>query len=109
MNLKWKEVEEDELFNSKIWSLIDDNNKELIWIYYNDDAKRWVVCFTSNTPIKEAKHYRLNKEDIEDVKFRAILELQYEFDKKAREYFEYCDCISEMFIEYIQGLNNADK
>ena len=108
MNLKWKKIE-DELFNGEVWSLFDDNNNELVWLYYDENSDRWVVCFTANTPIKEIRHYRLDKNNEEDVKFRAILELQYEFDKKAKEYFKYCDCISEMSIEYIQGLNNADK
>lgn len=107
MKLKWEKMKEDELFGDNAYSLRDENNIELVWIYY--DADRWVVCFTDCTPIKEVKHYKINENDLEDVKFRAILELQYELEKKAKEYFEYCDCISEMVIEYLQGLNNADK
>ena len=106
MKLEWEEIE-DEAFNGTIYSLKNDNNKELIWLYY--DTNRWVICFTDYTPIKEIRHYRLNEDDLKDAKFRAILELQYEFDKKAREYFEYCDCISEMAIEHLQDLNDADK
>ena len=60
-----------------------------------ENIKKWVV--TLNIPKKETVYYNINNEkDIKDVKFRAILELQYKLEEKAKEYLNYCDLISNM-------------
>ena len=107
MKLNW--IESTDTFRDiPTYSLFDENNFELIWFYYEENIKKWVV--TLNIPTKETVYYNIeNEKDIKDVKFRAILELQYRLDNKAREYFEYCDSIGKMVLKHIREISNANK
>ena len=107
MKLNWKES--IDTFNDvPVYSLINENDFELIWFYYEENISKWVV--TLNIPKRETVYYNINnKKDIKDVKFRAILELQYKLEEKAKEYLNYCNLINDMTLEYIKGLNNANK
>ena len=105
MKLNW--VESTDIFSDvPVYSLVNENDFELIWFYYEENIKKWVVNL--NIPNKEAVYYN-NEKDVKDVKFRAILELQYKLDEKAREYLTYCDSIGEMVLDHIKGLNDANK
>lgn len=107
MKLNW--IESTYIFHdTPAYSLVDENDFELIWFYCEENIKKWVV--TLNIPKKETVYYNINNEkDIKDVKFRAILELQYKLEEKAKEYLNYCDLINNMVLEHIKGLNNANK
>lgn len=107
MKLNW--IESIYIFHdTPVYSLVDENNFELIWFYCEENIKKWVV--TLNVPKKETVYYNIeNAKDIKDVKFRTILELQYKLEEKAKEYLNYCDLISNMVLEHIKGLNDANK
>jgi hypothetical protein len=107
MKLNW--IESTYIFHdTPVYSLVDENNFELIWFYCEENIKKWVV--TLNVPKKETVYYNIeNAKDIKDVKFRAILELQYKLEEIAKKYFNYCDLIGEMVIEHLKGLNDANK
>ena len=107
MKLNW--IESTDTFSDiPVYSLVDENDFELIWFYYEENIKKWVV--TLNVPKKETVYYNIeNKKDIKDVKFRAILELQYKLEEISKEYFNYCDSISKMVIKHLKELNDANK
>lgn len=107
MKLNW--IKSTDTFSDvPIYSLVNENDFELIWFYYEENISKWVV--TLNIPKKATVYYNINNEkDVKDVKFRAILELQYKLEEKTKEYLNYCDLISDMVLEHIKGLNDANK
>lgn len=107
MKLNW--IKSTDTFSDvPVYSLVDENDFELIWFYYEENISKWVV--TLNIPKKATVYYNINNEkDVKDVKFRAILELQYKLEEKTKEYLNYCDLISDMVLEHIKGLNDANK
>ena len=103
MILKW--IEDNNCFSDAIvYSLKDDENKELVWLYFDADLNKWVAHFTIQSDNKDiTKSYReYNQNDLEQIKFRVILELQSYFNYIINQYCNYSNFISDMVTEYLE-------
>lgn len=111
MILKW--IEDDKCFaDAIVYSLKDENNKELAWLYFDADLNKWIAHFTIESNNKDiTKSFREYKQDdIEGIKFRVILELQSYFNCIINLYCNYSNNISDMITEYLKKeVYNEDK
>ena len=103
MILKW--IEDNNCFSDEIvYSLKDDENKELVWLYFDADLNKWIAYFTIQSDNKDiTKSYReYNRNDLEQIKFRVMLELQSYFNHIINQYCNYSNFISDMVTEYLE-------
>ena len=65
MKLNW--IESTDIFHdAPVYSLVDENDFELIWFYCEENIKKWVV--TLNVPKKETVYYNIeNAKDIKEI------------------------------------------
>ena len=112
-NTKLRWVEDDDCFvDSIVYSLKDvtdkDNIIELAWFFFDTNLNKWVVHFILKNDI--TKYYReYNKDDVEQVKFRVMLDLQSEFNKIGNMAFSYSDCIADMVTKYLEKELNKNE
>lgn len=112
MTLTW--IKDDKCFaDAIVYSLKDNRNIELAWLYFDNDLNKWIAHFTiesdSNDITKSFREYK--QDDIEGIKFRVILELQSYFNYIINLYCSYSNNISDMVAEYLEKEvhNNEDK
>ena len=107
MNLKWIEVQ-DEVFDI-YYSLMDNYDTEIAYMYFYENC--WSLIPT--LPILQdglgKKFYRDYKEDeILEVQFHAVLDIQAELCKIGYLCFDYSNAISDYVTKYLEALNNED-
>lgn len=105
MKLKWIEINDNYLGN--YFSLRDSYDKEIAYIWYFD--KHWSLTPTLYKDLLPKKIYFDYKEtDVEEVEFRAILDIMSALNKIGNECFEYSNAISDYVKEYLEKFNKEN-
>ena len=105
MKLKWIEINDSYL--GKHYSLRDDNDKELAYMWYFD--KHWSLSPMLYKDLVPKKIYFNYKEtDVEEVEFRASLDIMSALNKIGNECFDYCNAISDYVEIYLKKINKED-
>lgn len=110
MIIKWRkdETEEEPFYN--LYACTDTDYEMLIgYIGWDGFTNRWILSY--NIPPLHNKfiayeYYKIN--EIDDVLFRALLDIQSELSKINNMCIEYCDAISDYAIDYVQGVNHNE-
>ena len=110
MIIKWRknEVEEEPLYNLYVCT-DSDYEMQIGWLGWGSLQKCWFMHY--NIPrikdkCKKYEQYTIN--EINDVLFRAILDIQADLSFINNMCIEYCDAISDYVIDYVQGIDHNE-
>ena len=108
--IKWRkdETEEEPFYNLYVYT---DNDYEMHigCIRWDNFTNRWILSY--NIPPLHNKfiayeYYKIN--EIDEVLFRALLDIQSELSKINNMCTAYCNAISDYAIDYVQGIDHNE-
>lgn len=111
--LKWKQdvdvANEEPLY--RLYVYMDNNYKQLIgYLGWCNTIKGWIFSYQI-PPIQhkciEYTNYNIN--EINDVLFKAILDIQMDLSKIDNICKSYCNAISDYIIDYTMGVNQDEN
>lgn len=109
MIIKWHkdETEEQPLYELYIYE--NDYKMQIGYIGWDSFSKRWILNYNIQ-PIKNKckayENYTIN--EINDVLFRALLDIQSDLSRINNICVECCNAISDYAIDYIQGIDHNE-
>lgn len=103
MNLKWIEVQ-DEVFDT-YYSLRDNYDSELAYMYFYENCWSLIPTLSILKDTLGKKFYRdYKKDDISEVQFHAVLDIQGELCGIGYLCFDYSNAISDYVAKYLEVL-----
>lgn len=107
MNLKW--IEKDDKVLNKYYSLRDDEDKELAYIYFHDDCWSFTPTCHILQEILGKKFYRIYTEkEVKDAQFHAMLDIQSKLNMFVNICANYSNAISDYVTKYLEEFNNEN-
>lgn len=107
MTLKWIKKNDEAL--KKYYSLRDDKNNELAYMYFHDGCWSFVPTCHILQEILGKKFYRIYTEkEIKDAQFHAMLDIQSKLNILANICVNYSNAISDYVTKYLEEFNNED-
>lgn len=103
MKMNWVKIEDE--FLCDIYYSLKYEDLELADLWYDYYSEKWFLnprIFQGYIEKKSYKEY--NIEQVEDVQFRAILDLQAGFNKVGYECFKYSNAITDYVEKYLHEL-----
>ena len=108
MIIKWKkdELEEEPLYD--LYIFVGDNNYKMHIgkLGWGSSEQCWFMWY-SIPPLKD-KYKNYNQHEINDVLFRAVLDIQSDLSQITNMCIEYCNAISDYVIDYVQGIDHNE-
>ena len=108
MKMKWIKIEDEYLCD--IYYSLECDGVEIADLWYDYYSSKWFLnprIFQGCIEKRSYKEYTI--EEIEDVQFRAILDLQASFNKIGYECFEYSNAITDYVEIYLQKIMEEEK
>jgi hypothetical protein len=111
MTIKWVKDKTEEEPVYKLYVYTTNNLKQLIgYLGWSDFMNSWIFSYQI-PPIehkcKKYTNYTIN--EIEDVFFRAILDIQADLSRINNMCVNYCNAISDYIIDYITGVEQNEN
>ena len=110
MIIKWRkdETEEEPFYNLYVYT---DNDYEMHigWIGWGSLEKCWYMHYSIpriKDKCKKYEQYAIN--EINDVLFRAVLDIQADLAFINNTCVDYCNAISDYIIDYVQGIDHNE-
>lgn len=108
--IKWKQDKEkiDPVYY--LYICTENNIEELIgWVGWDDINKYWIANYEIPSLKSISKKYEsYNINEVNDVLFRMILDVQNSLVKINNMCVNYCNAISDYIIDYIQGIDHNE-
>ena len=106
IKLKWIEVHDNYL--GDYYSLRDNNDEEIAYIWYFD--KHWSLTPVLYYDLLPKKiYFDYNETDVKEVEFRAVLDIMSALNKIGNKCFDYSNAISEYVEEYLKEINKENN
>ena len=99
----WKRIEDEYLADIYYSLQVDDT--EIAYLWYDYFSKKWFLSpsvFKEFVNKKSYRDYGVSEKDISEVQFKALLDLQEDFNKIMYECNSYGDAISELVTRHLQ-------
>ena len=108
--IKWNKIDKDDFDLGYELDIYNDNKPiEIGFIWWCEEKECWFLHF--DDPIIKGfvrQYNQYNKTEINDVLFRAVLDIQNELSKINNTCVDYCNAISDYAIDYVQGINHNE-
>ena len=108
--IRWNKMDE-EGFDLGYELDIYKNNEpvEVGFIWWCEGKECWFLHFNDPNFKGFARQYKqYDKTEINDVLFRAVLDIQSELTRINNICIDYCNAISDYSIDYIQGIDHNE-
>lgn len=111
MIIKWHRDKTEELPLYELYAYIGDKHKTTIgYLGWNSFTQCWILNYyipcIQETKSKKYDNYTI--EEINDVLFRAILDIQKDLSFINNMCVDYCNAISDYIIDYVQGIDHNE-
>ena len=109
--IKWRKDETRNYPSYFLYAYIDsDYAIQIGWVAWSSTEHHWY--FRYNIPRIKDKHkiyeqYTIN--EINDVLFRAVLDIQSDLSFINNMCVDYCNAISDYVIDYVQGIDHNEN
>lgn len=113
MKLKWKKIEDEylcDVFYTLEYQNSKDETEDIVDLWFDYYSKKWCFSakiFNNMIPKKYYKEYALK--DVEEVQFRAVLDLQAELNKIMYDSYDISNEISNYVALYLESTLNKDS
>ena len=111
MKIIWKKIEDEYLADIYYSLRMEDN--EIAYLWYDYFSKKWFLSPTIYKDVISKKAYRdygVTEEDIKELQFKAMLDLQVDLNKIVVECSNYSESISNLVSMYLkEEVCDADK
>lgn len=108
--IKWRKDEIEELPLYELYAYTNNNYKTIIgYLGWNDFSKCWILNYhipRIQEKIKKYNNYNIN--EVNDVLFRAVLDIQSDLSFINNMCVDYCNAISDYAIDYVQGIDHNE-
>lgn len=108
--IKWeKDDEEYEYYD--LFTYTSKNEKvRIAYLYWSDVYKHWVLVTTIPKIKPKTRWYdNYNVNQLNEVFFRAVLDIQSDLNEIFYMCNDYNDAIHDYIIDYIQGINHNEN
>lgn len=109
--IKWRkdETEEEPFYN--LYVCTDNNNEiQIGWLGWGNLEKSWYMHYSiPRIKDKYKKYKQYTKEEVNDVLFRVILDMQADLSYINNMCVNYCNAISDYVIDYVQGIDHNEN
>ena len=114
--IKWRKADrmgENEKIEIPFYKLYAYTDKgygmEIGYIKWDEQSECWIVNY--NIPpfknrFRTYENYKIN--DINEVFYRALLDIQFDLARINNMCVDYCNAISDYIIDYIQGIDHNE-
>ena len=112
MIIKWRK---DETEDSPVYQLYayteSDYKMQIGWIFWDESDQSWYMNYNIPRCVqnKYRKYNQYTIEEINDVLFRAVLDIQSDLSFINNMCVDYCNAISDYVIDYVQGIDHNEN
>ena len=110
MIIKWckDETEEEPFYNLYIYT-DNDYKMHIGWIGWGNLEKCWYMHYSiPRIKDKSKKYEQYTINEINDVLFKAVLDIQADLAFINNMCVDYCNAISDYIIDYVQGIDHNE-
>ena len=109
--IKWRKDEtEDYPFYGLYVCTNTDCEMQIGWIGWEDLQQCWFLHYSIPRIKDEYKKYeQYTIDEINDVLFRAVLDIQSDLSFINNMCVDYCNAISDYVIDYVQGIDHNEN
>ena len=108
--IKWEKDDYDEELLYDLYAYTETNKKiHIAMLYWNNINKYWVMEHEFPQLKPKTRQYNYNINDLNDVLFKAILDIQSDLKEIFYMCNDYNEAVSDYIIDYIQGVNQNEN
>lgn len=107
MKIEWEKDEEELLYELYFYNDNNEDKYQIAYIYWNEFQKAWYLHYREfyvSTPKGVHKYDMYDKDEINEVLLRAILDIQQDIAEIFYLYSNYLDVFSVYITDYIRNL-----
>ena len=108
--IKWQKDETEEFPFYNLYAYIDNYKFLIGYIGWDSFRKHWHLGYHI-PPIQKKcisyKYYDIT--EVNDVLFKAVLDIQSELSRINNMCVDYCNALSDYIIDYIQGIEHNEN
>ena len=109
MIIKWHKDETESFPFYYLYSYVDNYEFLIGYIGWDSFRKCWLLGYHIPPIQKKCVSYKnYDITEINDVLFRAVLDIQSELSRINNMCINYCNAISDYAIDYVQGIDHNE-
>ena len=108
--IKWRKDEMEDLPLYELYACMGNNHKMTIgYLGWNGFTNCWILSYHIPRIQEKSKKYdNYTIDEINDVLFRAVLDIQSDLSFINNMCVDYCNAISDYIIDYVQGIDHNE-
>ena len=109
--IKWREHKIDDEPFYILYTYTDTNYEmQIAWLSWDNIDQCWYMNYKiPRIKDKWKKYEQYTEKEVNDVLFRAILDIQSDLSFINNMCVDYCNAISDYVIDYVQGIDHNEN